>query len=186
MLNFNYETIRYGNGLSSLFPLTSMNAEEKIRHEIKFRPGHDCIRFECVNGSDRCFPGSGGSHGRHGLEMRWLVIGEKGAIQFLLFAGWTPEPERYGKEILSPPLPADLGYHSYVPMYEGQEPMHGICDVLNTICYYDGSGLNADEPFRVLCNEGGDALWAYLDAVYRNRFYNDPYPEPKPYKFAPR
>lgn len=38
------------------------NKRERI---VKFERGFDCIKFQCIHGSDKCFPGSGGSHGKH-------------------------------------------------------------------------------------------------------------------------
>lgn len=160
---------------------------EKLKRRIEFESGHDCIRFQCVNGSKSCLPGSGGSHGRHGMNISWLVIGKKGAVQFLVYTGWMPEPGKrnYDKNQF-PPMPADLGYHSKKPFYKGQTEMADKCIYIGCKCYYDGSGLNAEEPFRVLCNEGGDALWEYLERVYRAHFGRGKWPSPKPYKFLPR
>lgn len=67
------------------------------------------------------------------------------------------------------PQPADLGYHSPVPMYEGQNSM-GECNLLGGICYYDGSGLRAEEVLETLIREGSDAVWAFLDEEYARRF----------------
>lgn len=48
-------------------------------HIVKFSSGYDCIKFECLNGNDRCFPGSGGYHGKHGMEIRFISKGPDGA-----------------------------------------------------------------------------------------------------------
>lgn len=159
---------------------------DKLEHRIDWEPGHDCIRFKCAFGGERCRPGSGGSHGIHGLQIRWLVIGAKGAVQFLLYTGWLPEPET---DLFSPvktiTLPADLGYHSLTPQYEEQSAMD--CELLpGGKCYYDGSGLNAQAPFTTLCNDGINALWAYLDAYYRHVFYGEDFPPDPVYRFARR
>jgi hypothetical protein len=109
-----------------------------------------------------------------------LVKGERGVIQFVLFTGWLPAPEEF-QENVNPPLPADIGYHSPMPMYEGQNPMSGKCDVLGGVCYYDGSSLNARQPFLVLCNSGGEALWKYLEDTYRSKFEEGNYPKVESY-----
>lgn len=153
-----------------------------FRRMVRFEPGHDCLRFECRHGSATCIPGTGGSHGRHGLQIRFVLKGDKGAIQFLLMTDWTPEPTHETRFI----MPADIGYHAKEPQYDDQEAMDDDCEYTGGVCYYDGSGLKAEEPFRVLCNEGDEALWQYLEAVYRSRFEGADYPESKPYKHAPR
>jgi hypothetical protein len=162
-----------------------------LKREVRFEPGYDCIRFECKHGSERCKPGSGGSHGRHGMQIRWLVVGEKGAVQFLLYTtDWGPEPAPFGgrlfeRELLGP-SPCDLGYHAKEAQYEGQEAMRGNCDVLGGPCYYDGSGLNADEPWRVLCNWGGEALWEYLEGYYGHVFEGKGWPVKREYEWRER
>ncbi len=160
-----------------------------MKHEIQFEPGHDCIRFECFRGNADCAPGQGGSrsHSVRGVNIRWLVIGDKGAIQFLLCTGWLPEPElSLDTNRTSFVFPANIGYHAREPQYDGEKVGDENCDVLNDPCYYNVSSLNAEEPFRVLCNEGGDALWDYLEAVYSHIFESGKYPDPKPYKIARR
>jgi hypothetical protein len=70
------------------------------------------------------------------------------------------------------PYPADLGYHSPVPMYEGQDDFTQSCPVLGgKPCYYDGSALNADKIFDVLRAEGHEGVWRELEAYY-NRTFN--------------
>jgi hypothetical protein len=162
-----------------------MTEKEKDR-EIDFEPGFDCIRFECKNGNETCRPGRGGSHGRHGVTIRWLLRGEKGAVQFVLYTHWGPEPVRFSSEKVMSPLPCDLGYHSLTPHYPDQSSM-GPCQYLGGAeCYYDGSGLNAEEPFRVLCNEGGEALWGYLEEYYKATFEDAEWPRARPYKWEER
>jgi len=68
------------------------------------------------------------------------------------------------------PLPADLGYHSPNPMYDGQESM-GACQYLDgKTCYYDGSGLDAEEIYKVLVEKGSDAVWEELEKYYVETF----------------
>lgn len=125
---------------------------------------------------------SGGKYGQHCVDMLWLVKGELGVIQFRLFTGWykgcvTPPGTVWremrvvasGSKELSAPMPADIGYHSPKPMYEGQTEMD--CHVLpGGKCFYDGSGLNAMNYFAVLVHEGGEKLWEALEREYAQRF----------------
>lgn len=165
----------------------------KLHREVRFFSGYDCIKFECKFNSDRCYPGSGGSHGRHGLEIKFYIHGEKGAIQFALSTGWTPqyiEPDRIShrdlsecfKEINQPiplfPMPTDLGYHSYKPHYKGQAPISDKCEVLGgKPCYYDSSSLNANDAFYTLINGGEEALWKFLEQYYKCVFAKGAYPK---------
>jgi hypothetical protein len=62
--------------------------------------------------------------------MRFLVSGKLGTVQFLLYTNWLlastkKDFDQFEKvpRFLSDPLPADIGYHSRVPKYDGQNPM---------------------------------------------------------------
>jgi hypothetical protein len=120
------------------------------------------------------------NYGIHGANLRFVLIGEKGAIQFLVYTNWMPrsarQRERAGPYCLVEPMPADLGYHSLEPRYEGQSPMSD-CEYLDgKPCFYDGSGLNAQDPFDILCEEGEEALWTFLERYYEATFNNAEYP----------
>jgi hypothetical protein len=155
-----------------------------MEHITKFKQGYDCIKFKCINDSERCYPGSGGSHGVHGLTITFISKGPKGAAQFMLYTGWLPlycEADSIGSryyDTKSSAMPADLGYHSKVPMYEGQEKASESCEYCDgKPCYYDGSGLSAYDAFYTLVNGGDEALWRYLDEYYNARFEGGEYPE---------
>jgi hypothetical protein len=166
-----------------------------MEHIVRFEGGYDCILFECTYGSKDCKPGSGGSHGRHGLNIRFVSKGDAGAVQFLLYTGWTPQhasPSSIGVRDVRDwggqhMMPADLGYHSKTPRYDGQEPIDKACEFCGgQPCYYDGSRLNANDAMYALVNGGDAALWAFLDAYYDATFKDGPYPTPAEFKTTPR
>mgnify|MGYP001569974091 CR=1 FL=1 len=119
------------------------------------------------------------NYGIHGVEMRWYVKGPLGAVQFVVYTGWMLdhiEKEMESKRhdsigfSITRPMPADLGYHSPKPLYEGQSD-RADCDLLKGgSCYYDGSTLNADVPFRILKEQGSEAVWKYLENYYHETF----------------
>jgi hypothetical protein len=155
------------------------------------------------------------NYGIHGAEMLFVLKGELGAVQFVLYTNWMLPHiyEEWKKEygdrwpcVFSKPIPADVGYHSPKPMYEGQEPIgskktnkeamrrnterlmkrEGIedlepffeptgtftpCEWLDgKPCYYDGSGLAAEEYFKLLVSEGSEAVWKKLEEYYEETF----------------
>ncbi len=123
------------------------------------------------------------NYGIHGASMRFLVRGPRGVIQFLIYTNWhlpnvheelvsKCQPDRsYGRYCTLAPMAADIGYHSPVPMYEGQEPISDSCPYLNGVkCYYDGSGLNAQRYFDIMVSEGHESLWKALEQYYEDRF----------------
>lgn len=117
------------------------------------------------------------NYGVHGVDLRFLLKGSNGAIQFLLFTGWhLPHVREEHKQRdasayrLGFPIAADLGYHSFVPRYAGQEPMTEDCPVLDgKRCYCDGSGLQAEPVFDILVEQGEEKMWEKLQEEYEFR-----------------
>jgi hypothetical protein len=120
------------------------------------------------------------NYGIHGVELRMVLKGERGATQFLLYTNWQlPHVTREFDErkpfrsefphLMCHPLPADLGYHSPVPLYQGQEKM-SACEYVEGGCYYDGSSTNAERIYNVLLREGSAGVWRELEAYYNETF----------------
>ena len=113
-----------------------------------------------------------------GSMMIWFVLkGERGAVHFSITTGWYPENvqrEFYArKKVLDivNPVGADVGYHSPEPMYEGQETVDDSCEYLDgKPCYYDGSGLAADDLAKRFLVDGDSTVWSELENVYIQRF----------------
>ena len=128
------------------------------------------------------------NYGIHGVDLCMVLQGAEGAVQFVLYTNWhlpevagsTPDPISphydYARKLsdfgAGGPLPADLGYHSPRPIYEGQTPM-SECKIIDGPCYYDGSGLNAWMPFEALLREGHAGVWRVLEDYYRETFAAD-------------
>ena len=138
-------------------------------------------RIEFYPAYDKRDPDPTKSYGIGSVMVRFLLIGERGAIQFLFSSGWVlphvakeyeAMPGRNVADCLKP-MGFDLGYHSHTPMYEGQELQDENCDVLGGPCYYDGSGLAADEVLQILITEGHDAVWERLEQEYTRRFLTE-------------
>lgn len=153
-----------------------------FRRQVHFEKGYNYLH---ETGHSR--------RGQHGMQIRFLLIGPEGATQFLMFTGWTPlgevdadrkhhEPVHIDKEglrvsnfgtgdyyygLVRAPSGFDLGYHWLHPTYAGQED-YGPCRFLNSqTCYYDGSGLKADEVLLDFMSNGESAVWRHLVKRYR-------------------
>lgn len=115
------------------------------------------------------------NYGIHGVDVYFVLKGDRGAVQFLIFTGWQlphVQEELRGNARLDSlfPMAADLGYHSLVPRYEGHTCM-GECEWLDgKPCYYDGSGLHAEPVFERLLQEGDEGVWSELEDYYREIF----------------
>lgn len=127
------------------------------------------------------------NYGIHGVELRFHLIGEHGATQFVIFTNWQlPEvtkeqdarpPDRRFPHLSCHPMPADLGYHRLTPAYEGQQVLSEECELLGgKPCYYDGSGLMAQDVFDLFTREGDAAVWRELERFYRTSVLDEPEP----------
>lgn len=117
------------------------------------------------------------NYGVHGVDLLFVLKGSKGAVQFLLYTNW--HLSRVEEEFMNKyssygqfwkPMPADLGYHSLKPLYEGQISYDDCLWLDGKPCYYDGSGLNAERIWKVLLEEGSDGVWRELEEYYKSVF----------------
>lgn len=153
----------------------------EFERRVIFEPGYNYLH---ETGPNR--------RGQHGMNIRFLLVGAEGATQFLMNTGWTPlgevdkdaahrEPchiapdgmRRYTAGfgsfygMVSAPSGADLGYHWRTPQYEDQASM-GACEYLGGAeCYYDGSGMQADEALKDFISEGEPGVWRWLEQRYQ-------------------
>jgi hypothetical protein len=118
-------------------------------------------------------------YGVHGMEIHFRFYGPLGTTQFVMGTGWVPgEIGRPFGEKRNPhwsriadryPNANDLGYHWLTPQYEGQEDYrHDDCPfVKGGVCYYDGSGMNAEPVMQAFVDRGESAVWRELVSYYR-------------------
>ena len=122
---------------------------------------------------DRRDPNPNKSYGIHGVDMRFLLRGPKGVIQFVVATNWhLPEVQPLLTDSWRlKPMPFDLGYHSPVPLYDGQTTVTDSCEYLGgRPCYYDGSTLAAEKVFDRLLREGDAGVWAEMEETYEYHF----------------
>lgn len=138
-----------------------------MNRKINFRPAFD-----------KRHPDPKKNYGIHGMEIAFLLVGELGATQFVLYTAWhlphvRREAEAWPRWMLEP-KGYDIGYHSPKPMYEGQTAMgeEGDCQYVpaGCKCYYDGSSLMAEPVMETLIAEGDEAVWKRLEQDYTSRF----------------
>jgi hypothetical protein len=103
------------------------------------------------------------NYGIHGVTLRMVLKGPEGAVQFVVYTNWqlphvTEENHRraHGNHVrdstlrgLFDPMPADLGYHSPKPMYEGQEPMGSVKFDFEHKQILEGASGDIEIPTRV-------------------------------------
>lgn len=129
-----------------------------------------------INGAwDKRDPDPAKNYGIHGMEMRFILKGPAGAVQFLVYTNMhlpSVQRELAGQPSLSSlfPMGADIGYHARTPQYEGQGP-RDTCPYLDgDPCYYDGSGCAASDFMPQFLAGGSDAVWEMLEKRYISQF----------------
>ena len=143
---------------------------EQFKKEVLFTPAFD-----------KRNPDPNKNYGIHGVGIRMLLHREKGCVQFVIYTSWQlphvqkemdakPVGSGSTRYLLHKPMAADVGYHSPKPIFEGQTLQSENCPHLDGPCYYDGSGLHAEEMFEVLLREGSDGVWTKLEAYYNEIF----------------
>lgn len=130
---------------------------------------------------DRRDPNPRKNYGIHGLDIWFILKGEKGAVQYgVTLPVFLPHVQREleGKH---PDLRSlreirgfDVGYHARAPQYEGQSSMEGCSIFDGEPCFYDGSSLRADEWTEEIFSTRGthpeERLWDMLLDEYNERF----------------
>ena len=121
-------------------------------------------------------------YGIHGVEMAWLWgDSEVGVVQFVVYTHWylphvQEEHDQCQNDLQFPymfhkPQPADVGYHSLVPQYKGQEIVREKCPYLeNKPCYYDSFRLQAEKVFNILLEKGSEGVWQELERRWEDMF----------------
>jgi len=110
------------------------------------------------------------NYGIHGVELRFVLVKDKKATQFVVYTPMhLPHVEDEFKKVITKTMGADVGYHSPYPMYERQ-PKGANCPYTDGDCYYDGSGLRAEEWCKIWLEKGTDAIWRKLEKEWKIMF----------------
>lgn len=112
----------------------------------------------------------------HNFSLQFIMEGARGVVVFTLWTQWSPDMIDPVIEMplptvnIMPPLPADVGYHTTVPMYDGQKGREDCEFLPGRTCYYDGSTLAAGSMFTTLLTEGSPGVWRRLAEYYDEVF----------------
>jgi hypothetical protein len=163
--------------------------KEKLEREIRFRPAYDKRdpdpkKNYGIHGVEMCWylKGAAGTvqfivftnwhlpHVAKETDTRILKEAQMG-VELKEYSSMATAPRKLDRCSLHcsyHPTPADLGFHSKVEMYEGQKQMMDNCEMIlgGGPCYYDGSGMQAEELFKLLVEQGDEAVWQEMEARY--------------------
>jgi hypothetical protein len=142
-----------------------------LTKEVTFYPAYD-----------KRNPDPSKNYGISGVSIYFILKGDKGATQFAVYTDWTlphVQDEQKDRDFRGlsgiKPMGIDVGYHSPKPMYEEQDALcgPGECKYVpeGESCYYDGSGLRADQWVRdFLLPKGSEGIWEALKEEYVRLF----------------
>ena len=129
---------------------------------------------------DRRSPDPHQNYGIRACNIRFMVKGNKGVVQFVVQTDWfLPAVQDELKDSKLPiniwgvrPDGIDVGYHSYAPLHEWQDSTtKESCPYLDGHpCYYDGSGLRAVDWVPDFLSGGTAWLWPQLEGYYNAVF----------------
>ena len=120
------------------------------------------------------------NYGIHGAHLLFVLKGILGAVAFDIGTNWylphvadeiRSKDRFYDNKSSFEPTAYSIGYHSPKPMYEDQSMSAVECEYLDgKSCYFGDNILYADVPFKILISEGSEAMWAWMENYYKERF----------------
>lgn len=141
---------------------------------VRIQPAFDCLMVQpCVHGSAECGTVPGRGHGRYYAEMHMILRSPIAEVILGLGTGWdhpaTPPAVSIRNNFDRLPYGQFVEFHSSVPRYEGHEPQGTTCERW-PVCYGDVGYAMAAGPAAMLVTAGSDAVWEWLENVYRESF----------------
>lgn len=108
-------------------------------------------------------------YGIGSVTLRFVLRGEHGAVDWLLFTNWyLPETRANLGDEFPTPGPQVLTYHS---LREEDGPYQGPCAYLDgRTCYMSTQYYAADSVLERLLREGDAGVWAALADAYMKQF----------------
>lgn len=143
---------------------------------VEQRVGAFTRRVEFQAAFDKRHPNPSKNYGVGAVVLRFILIGERGAMQFVCSTGMYPkhvtdEWDASGRDPKAfRAMGYDIGYHAHEPQHEGQSAQDNCTYLGGRACYYDGTSLGAEEFLPTFITGGDDAVWAMLEARYAERF----------------
>lgn len=96
-------------------------------------------------------------------RVEFLVHGQLGTVQFVFMVDL-----RSGENLLQSTYAVDVGYHWDRKRYKGQLKFDNCTVREQGKCWYDGSGLTANDWLEVLQRDGSDAVWPLMEEYYND------------------
>jgi len=156
--------------------------EPELKHSITEMANGYCRILTMKPPFDKRDPDPSKNYGIHGMELRFVLLKNKRAVQFIVYTPiYLPHVMEEFKQKLSTGemksfpeiIGADVGYHSPEPMYEGQESFDDDCVFTGGRCFYDGSGLRAHTWIKIWLKHGMNVIWQMMEHEWQSNFNPD-------------
>lgn len=140
-------------------------------------PPFDCLLGMCQVDGCPGGPDLGGrGHGWGTARYWWVMRGEGLAVVWWWFADeHLPETVTHMNETRGPgwrqnhwPMGGGLTHHSTVPTSVDPES-HDDCDLVDGVCYFDGSFAAADVGMERYKQDGPEAAWEWLEGYWHRQ-----------------
>lgn len=127
-------------------------------------------------------------YGIHGCDLIMNLKGKTGIVYFSMSTNWQLPHVTNGMIndtimkrgnlneidliVRFAPSSIELGYHSPVPVTQGQEYTRLNCHHFpgKTPCYCSSGCLAAEPVFKILLTEGSEGVWKFLEEYYKKTF----------------
>jgi len=116
------------------------------------------------------------NYGCSSMRIDFILMKEGvGAVEFELRTGWYLKSAQDAgaanyKHSGSQPEVRSIGYHSYLPRYDGHAPIGGACSILNGTCYHDGSSIRDEDWLENFLAKGDEWVWEMLEKEHKSVF----------------
>ncbi len=149
-------------------------SKDKWEKIVEFSPAYD-----------KRHPNPRKNYGIRSVLFKFVLKKDNKAVQFLFDTDWyLPETvKEYRKQGVANYKSTvslrgehdcgvngwDVGYHSPIPQFEGQNPI-SKCEYIKGNCYSDGSGLYAQQNQEILIRKGREGVWKFLEKEWNETF----------------
>ena len=112
--------------------------------------------------------------GRHGVELLFLLTGNRGVVEMCVFTGWGLKPikgSRIPSDVMTHhPCPARMNFHSPVLLSDANAIKEDACGLLEGCPCWCLTTFHEehDRMFQVLLLEGSEGVWREMEKFYRS------------------
>jgi hypothetical protein len=127
---------------------------------------------------DRRNSDPGKDYGIHGVGLRIVLVGKRGAIELIVFTNWMlPHVQQdlnknFFDHLSCGPYPVDVLIHSKKPTDLNEAPRSKCVYLGKDKCYANSKHQYTKEVWDTLLYKGSEGVWEHLLKIYKEEFSN--------------